>query len=362
LIWAIGVDPLREGQPLTGMHLSDILRGWSPALRAFFVGLARNGLSAQPDEIPLSGYIAFLRFYTLLRRDAWAFSYLPSDGGSSLIDPLVERVAQLGGEVRPGVRVCGLERVNAGWRVRAEGGEDLLSRQVILAADAPNTAAILRASPEMSDAVDQLYWPRGLATAVVRCWYDRPPRRGPEAGILSGDFILDSYFWLHRIQDQYIRWHRTTGGSAIEAHIYGPPELLEEPDAALITRAIADIQAAFPELRGRRIQQMIRRNEPVHTLFGVGSPGSHLGIETPWSGVYCCGDWVLHPAPAFFLERACVTGIEAANGVLKTRGAAPWPLLEYPPPEPFVGWMERLMLRGRERARRRRAMRKRDGG
>ncbi|HID23228.1 MAG TPA: hypothetical protein EYP14_12615, partial [Planctomycetaceae bacterium] len=46
LIFSLGIDPLREGQPLEGLWLSDFVRGWAPALRAFFVGLARNGLSA----------------------------------------------------------------------------------------------------------------------------------------------------------------------------------------------------------------------------------------------------------------------------------------------------------------------------
>jgi hypothetical protein len=360
LIFANGIDPLREGQPLEGMHLSDILKGWSPALRAFFVGLARNGLSAKPEQIPLSGFIAFLRFYTLMRRDAWAFSYLPADGGATLIEPLVSLVEGMGGVVRKAARVRCLEQEEKGWRVILEDGESISAEHVVLATDAPNTAEILRASPGIGDGVDELYWPRGLTTAVIRCWYDCVPRPGPEAGILSGEFILDSYFWLHRIQDHYVRWNRATGGSAIEVHIYGPPELLEEPDAALIARSISDIQYAFPELRDHRIHQMIRRNDPTHTLFGVGPPGRHLGVETEWPGLYCCGDWVLHPTPAFFLERACVTGIEAANRVLDSCGIDPWLLLEYPPPEPLVGWIERLMLRGRERARRRRKRRFRE--
>ena len=83
LILSVGIDPLREGQPMEGMWLGDLVKSWSPALCAFFIGLARNGLPAHPEEVPLAGFIAFLRFYTLMRRDAWAFSYLPADGGTS---------------------------------------------------------------------------------------------------------------------------------------------------------------------------------------------------------------------------------------------------------------------------------------
>jgi hypothetical protein len=58
--------------------------------------------------------------------------------------------------------------------------------------------------------------------------------------------------------------------------------------------------------------------------------------------------------PSFFLERACATGIKAANEVLSARGMEPWPLVDYLPPEPFVGWIEKLMVRGRMRVRARR--------
>jgi isorenieratene synthase len=191
-----------------------------------------------------------------------------------------------------------------------------------------------------------------MATAVVRIWFDRSPRPGAEAGILSGDFVPDNFFWLHRIHDDYVRWHRATGGSAIEVHIYGPPSTLADPDAILLARCIADVHTAFPELRGHDIYHHLRRNDPTHTLLSVGPAGRHLGVDTPWPGLYCCGDWVRHPSPAFFLERACVTGIAAANAVLLACGLPTWRLLDPPAPEPLAAAIERLMMAGRRILRR----------
>lgn len=358
LIFAVGIDPLREGQPLEGHHMSDLLRGWSPALRAFFTGLARSGLSAQPDEIPLSGFLAFLRFYTVLRRDSWAFSYMPGDGGTVLIDPMVRRLEELGGRLALGARVTRLEQDGDGWRVywQREGEPVGMTacKQVILATDSPGTKSILGASPATAAQAALLYWPRGMETAIVRVWFDRTPQATSEGGIFSGDFILDNFFWLDRLQEPFLRWRKATGGSAIEAHIYGPPELLAEPDTVLLSRAISDIQAAFPELRSRRIHQAIQRNAATHTLFGVGPADCHLGIQTPWSNLFCCGDWVRHPSPALFLERAVVTGMEAANVVLQNRSLPTWPLMAYPPPEGFAGWIEGLMQSGRKARKNRR--------
>lgn len=354
LIFSVGVDPLVEDQPLGGIKMSGMIRSWSPALRAFMIGLMRSGLSGQPDEIPLSGYVAFLRFYSVLRRDAWAFSYLPNTGGISLIDPLVGRLTAHGGRLCLGRRVTAVEPAEQGWTVRWQESADpaatgaLQAGEIILAADSPSAAQILQSSPATAPLAAGLEFPRGMETAVVRVWFDALPHYTSEAGIFSGDFILDNFFWLDRILEPYLRWSRASGGSAIEAHIYGPPKLLAEPDAALLARAISDILAAFPELRGHKIHQTLQRNPAAHTLFGVGPADQHLGIHTPWPSLYCCGDWVRHPNPSMFLERATVTAIATANAVLKSRGLPEWPLLPHPRPEPFVGWIETLIRRGRQ--------------
>lgn len=352
LMLAVAIDPLKERQPLEGLWLSDLVKRWSPALRAFFVGLVRNGMPARPEDVPLSGFIAFLRFYTLMRRDAWAFSYLPRDGGSSLVDPMVEKIRSLGGVIQQGVRVEQLSQFEDGWQLSAESSMDgqhmrFTADQLIMAVDSPASQKILHANPALAADVAGYYWPQGMATAVIRLWFDLAVDKSADSGSISGDAIVNNFFWLHRIQDEYRKWHKSTGGSAIELHIYGPPELLEEPDTALLSRAIADVRAIFPSLRGHRIHQTLRRNSASHTLFGVGPAGRHMGIHSPWPNLYCCGDWVYHPSPAFFLERACITGIEAANAVLDKQGSPTWPLVSYLPPEPTARFIERLMLGGR---------------
>lgn len=355
LLLAVGIDPLGENQPMQTMQMSDILKGWSPAMRSFFTGLARNGLAGHPHEIPLSGFVAFLRFYTLLRRDAWAFSYLSDDGATAIIDPLILKLEQFGGEIILGAKTTHLIKRGQCWEVAYShpitgDNQVILSDFVVLAVDAPAAKEIIESSNLVSPG-EECYFPQSAATAIVRVWFDRQPKRGPEAGMLSGGFMIDNYFWLDRIQTPYLRWREETGGSAIEAHIYGPPQLLEEPEAAILAIALNDIHSAFPELRKHHLHHKLTRNSKVHTLLSVGPSEHHLGIQTPWKGIFCCGDWVRHPTPAFYLERACVTGVEAANHILLERNMQPWKLLAYLPPEPLAGWIEKKMRSGR-RARR----------
>jgi len=354
LILSVGVDPYGENQPLEGWHLGELTRRWPPALKGFFLGLARNGLSAQPDEVPISGFIGFLRFYTILRRDAWVFSYLPDEGGTSICEPLGARIQELGGKILLGARVTKLSQIDQGFQVEWQSEVGMVSaqtRHVILATDANNAQKILKQSFRAE--ADRLFFPRALSNAVVRLWFDKIPHREAEAGIFSGDFTLHNYFWLDRIYNPFRRWGRETGGSVIEAHIYGPPEVLTQPEAVLLAQAVVDVQQAWPELRGHLIKQHLQLNPEIHTLPSVGPIDRHLGTTTPWQGLFCAGDWVRHTSPAFFLERACVTGISAANAVLDAHALEPWKLIEYLPPEPFVGWIEKLMRRGRRRRRER---------
>jgi carotenoid phi-ring synthase / carotenoid chi-ring synthase len=111
------------------------------------------------------------------------------------------------------------------------------------------------------------------------------------------------------------------------------------------------VQRAFPELKGHLLGQSLQRNADTHTLPSLGARGTHLGIETPWENLFCAGAWVRHETPSFFLERACVTGLEAANRVLRAKGLDEFPVESYPPPEPMAAWIESLMMRGRKNRR-----------
>jgi carotenoid phi-ring synthase / carotenoid chi-ring synthase len=345
LVMAMGVDPFVEDQPLEGLTFGKSLKRWGPAIRSLFFGLTRNGLSTDPDQVPLAGFLAFLRFYTLMRRDAWRFDYLPN-GSGDVIEKLSEKIKQLGGEIRLKSRVKRIEK-DGDWITHYEqdGVHDAIkSPFIILASDSPAAESIIKNSFQ----TDNLFFPHGLAHAVIRLWFDKEPRRHPESGIFSGDFIMHNFFWLDKIYDAYRKWHDATGGSCIEVHVYGPESVLTQTDAVLLTNVLTDFYRAFPELKGHLIKPFIQHNAATHTLPALGARGTHLGIETPWQNLFCAGDWVRHETPAFFLERACVTGIEAANRVLSLLGKDIFEIRNYPAPEPLAAWIESLIIKGRK--------------
>ena len=336
ILMTLGFDPIREGIALDGLLMKDYFRGWTPNLRAAFTGLGHNLLAAASDNITLAGFIAAMRFYTMLRRDAWKLQYLPGNSHDCLIKPLIDGIKQRGGLVMTGTRAITLTRMDEYWQVLVEdarlgGVRSIDARHVILAVEPSAAQELLTSSPDTAEKATVIKFPPVMRNATARLWFDASPRPGAPCGMFTGDFALDNFFWLHRLHEEFFPWHEVTGGSAIEVHLYATDDILDQTDIMLTILATSEVQRAFPTLRNHFVYGAIRRNGQTQTQFVVPTRNS-LSVETPWPDILACGDWVAHPSPSFWMERCCVTGIEAANAVLKAHEAEPFSLI--PPRQP----------------------------
>jgi carotenoid phi-ring synthase / carotenoid chi-ring synthase len=335
--WATGFDPIKEKNALEGLTFDDFFRLWTPNLKATFSGLGVNLLAAPTDSISLASLIAALRFYTVLRRDSWQLEYFPDSPPKSLIQPLIENIQSAGGEVMLGATVTRLEKQGSHWKVIVEdairgGMRSLPAKNIIMATDSPAAQRILSNSKDTAPEASKLNIPPALRNAVVRMWFDESPRGGTAGGMFTGDFVPDNFFWLHKLYDDFSQWHVATGGSAIEVHIYGTEELMNQTDNHLRILAVNDVQHAFPKLKGHLIHSAIRRNIRTHTLFRVPTADS-IHVDTPWAGIYACGDWIGHPTPSMWMERSTVTAIAAANHILAANDKEPYLIIAPKRPE-----------------------------
>lgn len=337
ILWTVGLDPLDEQIRLEGLTIKDYFRGWTPNLRATFTGLGQNLLAAPAESISLTGLIAALRFYTVLRRDAWQMEYLPGNSHDHLIMPLVEAIEARGGMIKRGVTAQQLIQEDETWRVIVDdsdrrGLRSIRAQHVILATNAPSAQRLLLNSPTTAPVAEQMQFPNGLRNVVVRLWFSTAPTTGTDGGMFTGDFVTDNFFWLHRLYDEFKIWNEETGGSAIEVHIYGSESLLDQPDRNLLITAIDEVQRAFPKVRGTFIHGAVRRNSRGHTEFRVPMRKDSLFVDTPWRGISACGDWVGYDTPSLWMERATTTGIAAANRVIEHMNGEPFALIQLPPP------------------------------
>lgn len=347
ILWTVGFDPIKEQKALDGLAIGEYFRLWTPNLRAIFTGLGVNLLAAPPNEIPVSALIAALRFYTVLRRDAWRLEYFPDSPAKTFIPAMIRHIETAGGMVMLGTTVTRLEREKESWRVVVEdalrgGVRSLRARQVILAVDPPAAQRILSGSPEMAEKAQRLNIPPALRNAVARIWFDVSPREGTPGGMFTGNFVPDNFFWLHRLYDDYAQWHETTGGSVIEVHTYGDESLMDQDDRHLLVLAVNDVQMAFPNLKGHFVQGVVRRNIRTQTRFRVPTRES-LHVDTPWPELFACGDWVGYPTPALWMERSTITGIAAANRALQAHGIDPYSIIPTRQPEFLVRGLAALV-------------------
>jgi len=132
-------------------------------------------------------------------------------------------------------------------------------------------------------------YPEALPNTAVRLWFDRAPASGAPAGMFTGDFPMDNFFWLHRLYDSFKPWHEATGGAVLEVHLYGKGNIFDLTDEALIIRVVSEVTLAFPALRGHFVHGSVRRNSRTQTLFEIPTLDS-LHVETPWPHLYACGD------------------------------------------------------------------------
>ncbi len=332
ILLTVGTDPIREKVAWDGLKMKDYFIGWTPNLRATFEGLGVNLLAAPKEDISLAGFIAGLRFYTMLRNDSWQMQYMPADSHTSLIQPLIEHIQAAGGAVQGGITAKQIKRDGDGWEIIVEDSQKqgirrLHADHIILAMNAPATKRLLLNSPDFADTASEMIFPEGLRNGVVRLWFKGSPRPSTQGGMFTGDFAPDNFFWLHRLYDDYAEWHQVTGGSVIELHYYEDKHL-NQPDRNLIVASVTEVQRAFPEIRGEFIHASVRRNSKVHSQFRVPTQES-LHVISPWETIYACGDWIGHDTPSLWMERATTTGIAAANAVLESHNQAPYQIL-YP--------------------------------
>lgn len=350
ILLTVGIDPIHEKVAWDGLKMKDFFLGWTPNLRATFEGLGVNLLAASKEDISLAGFIAGLRFYTMLRNDSWQMQYLPSDSHTSLIQPLIDSITEEGGVVQGGVTAKKLVRDGDNWQVIVEDSQKqgirrIKAKHVILAMNAPSTKRLLLNSPDTQEIASNMIFPKGLRNGVVRLWFASSPREGTVGGMFTGDFAPDNFFWLHRLYDDYAQWHEQIGGSVIELHYY-EDSLLNQPDRNLIIQSVTEVERAFPEIRGNFVHGTVRRNSKVHSQFRVPTEAS-LHVQSPWQNIYACGDWIGHDTPSLWMERATTTGIAATNEVLSAINEAPYEILYPKKPALLARVLEVIIRAGR---------------
>lgn len=330
----LAIDPVGGGALLDRYTVEDLVGRWPTAMQGFFGALTHAGFFGRRDRVSLAAFAAGLAYYVLERHDAASFRFLAEDTEASFFGPGAARIRAAGGSVRtstPAAEVVLREGRACG--VRLADGAVLPADAVVLAVDPPALRA-LGEQGGLHAALGAPVVPAGWGSVIARLFFTRPIDDGRAPSGVVGDGVFDGFFWLDRVHREYARWRERTGGGVVELHLYADRGETEEPEEDLLRRLAHEVGRLWPEVDGTFAFGLVQRNPAKHVAFECGAWSSVPCVATPMANVALAGDWVRPPWLCLYLERATVTGLQAARQVAPALGVRRDAMLAPIPPNP----------------------------
>lgn len=268
--------------------------------------------------------VAMFHAYFLGSAEGLLFDVPDDDYDTVLWAPLGRYLTERGATVRTGVAVDHLDDSGSGLEVSA-GDETWKADAVVLATDQGALRWLVGEPGETriggSVLNDEGWRDRVRAGrntppfAVWRLWFDRPVAPGTVPFLGTAAFgALDNVSAVHLFEERAASWVRRTGGSVVELHAYALPAGYDE--ASLRADLRAQLARLHPELDGAGVvheEWLVRQDCALVATRGW---AERPGVVTPDPRIVLAGDGVRCELPVALMERAAVTGFQAANTLL----------------------------------------------
>ncbi|AII49760.1 zeta-carotene desaturase [Synechococcus sp. KORDI-52] len=332
------------------------------------------GLFKPPEALSAAVTMELLYYYALAHQDSFDVRWIRSGSITErLIAPLAERLLDsglltvLGGTLatrlnldHPGEAIQSIE-----FRCRATGRFSVVEDVdcVVLAVGAKGMNALMAQSPRSAEVLPELVAAGRLGAidvVSVRLWLDRTIAVADPANVLSRFEALRgagaTFFMLDQLQnaDQDSLWGGSEPqGSVVASDFYNATTIAALRDQEIVDTLLHDLlPQAVPGFRQAQVLEFeVRRYPGSVSLFSPGSFNQRPPLQTSLPSVVCAGDWVRmgereHGAKGLCQERAYVSGLEAANALLRNgvvKGPDASSCQEHPvrpirPEEPQVVW------------------------
>ncbi len=335
----LAFDPEHDIERYDDLPVQKLIEGWPPLVKRLFESLTHQGFFQDADRVSLAAFLTGLTFYAINDKEDTAFDVFGVDPNRALTQPIFDKLHSVGGTHLLGSPVTALSHDNERLTklcIQNNGEEQWLEFDaVVLAMDPANLSKLLK--EEAHHLLPYSIIPKGVASAVVRFWFDTTPNRARYATGVFASGHADNFFWLDLLQPPYQDWHDKTGGSVIECHLYGrrAEHAMEHTDKEVLERVRRIVQESWPGLEGHEVHTHLLRNPPTHTVFAPGVMSNLPAMQTQLRNMCLAGDWIQAPFPCLYLERATVTGMVAAQYAAQQAGydasLLPTPIPPKPP-------------------------------
>jgi isorenieratene synthase len=313
-------DDMPAAEFLTGLGMSD------RANAMLFEAFARS-FFCNPAGMSAAELVAMFHYYFLGNPTGIGFDAPDTDYLSCIWQPLAAHLEKHAATVRTASPVAAVApAVGHRWRVELADGTALDTAHLVLALDPGALRRLLAASPGVAEVAPMLAAAVDAVQvappfAVTRLWLDRDVASGRATfNAVSREPTLDSATIYSRLERPSEEWAARTGGAVVELHSYS----CTAPDADTATaRMRAELAALWPETADIGVVHQQQRMEATAPAFPPGGAGTRPAVAGQARGIRVAGDFVETPVLCGLMERAAVTGVQAANDVLAEVGAGP---------------------------------------
>lgn len=310
------------------------------------------GLFKPPEELSALVVMELLYYYALAHMDSFDVRWIKNGTVSdSLIAPLATYLQDkydlnvLGG-CRVGTISCTTNSDNGMYtasslqyyntKISTIENIDNIDG-IVLALTCNGMKSVVNASPDLAQfpVFSKAASCTGIDVISVRIWLDQfIPTRTP-ANVFSRYDVLrgagGTFFMLDQLQNDNIQqlWNNeTVQGSVVACDFYNAGALLSLPDHELIKILMEDLlpSAVIEFADANVVDSWVGKYPGAVSWFAPGTYDKRPPLEgagNALSNVKCAGDWIRlgereHGAKGLCQERAYVTGLEAANSLLRS--------------------------------------------
>ena len=335
----------RKYDAISALTLFQQLRISDRMIDEFLRPILLVGLFKPPEELSAAVTMELLYYYALAHQDSFDVRWIKSKSiAEHLFAPLSERLQDehqlqvMGSTLATGLNISTDSRsvLSMETRLVTTGRSGVIENvdAVVLAVGAKGMGALMANSPECAALTPELVR-AGSLDAIdvmsVRLWLDRTISVADPANVFSRFSALKgagaTFFMLDQLQHdtkQALWGDQPVQGSVIASDFYNASAIAELSDQDVVDCLMQDLlPMAQPAFRGAVVvDQEVRRYPRSVSLFSPGSFGQRPPLETSLAPVVCAGDWVRmgereHGAKGLCQERAYVSGLEAANSLLR---------------------------------------------
>jgi len=304
------------------------------------------GLFKPPEELSAAVAMELLYFYALAHQDSFDVRWVKKKSiQETMINPLARHLQEeYSLDIKSGCavkelqmsetdqRVTGLTYIDTskGWD---SAPQELKVDACVLAVGAKGMKAVVQGSPEVAKHVPELSRAAslgGVDVVAARIWLDRYIEVENPANVLSRFSNLrgagGTFFMLDQLQpDEVALWGGDEPqGSVLSCDFYNAGAIQTLSDEDIVGLLMKDLlPSAVPAFASAKVlDSHVKRFPGAVTWFSPGSYVCRPPLETRLKNLVCAGDWVRmgdreHGAKGLCQERAYVSGLEAANSLVR---------------------------------------------